>query len=247
MKICLKPLSLILLLLGGESINEAPQKNRWQKFKKMGLLVGVLQFSMTIMGYAKERERARTNILYLNNIIRATILFKHMFSFFLPLVYMCTKFFHMYDLEQYHSKSHHFDALMRTSCALPLHTKHFNEALDRLHVTSHKLNGFASVALVLIEVASITFGYYYIYHSTKVPPDFFIFYFYQVAICNFLATAFDTWIKLKETEMRFRLVWEFQMLILADITDCKIEMAAKGPQLNGRCFKCELVADDNSC
>lgn len=216
-----RPLSLILLLAGTEPIHEGPQSAWWKKLNRIGLFFCVLQLTFTLLGYAKESERAEATAHFRNNINRLTILQKQWFTISVPVIYILTKFYHLRHLELFHSRLARFDALLRVGSGK--HQMDSRRALKRMEEASWRWNVIGALCLIFGEVLNFSIGAAYIYATTQRPPEAITFYFYQVTVVNFIGTAFDIGIKLNGVKMRLQLLLDMQKLIVRDIVKVELE------------------------
>lgn len=218
-----EPLSLILLFAGTDPIYETKRRTWWQKINILGLVLCVVQLSLTIVLYYEELKRGKVVEIYTNNIMRITIVHKRMFTIIIPFIYCFSKFHHVQELELFYSKSLRFDELIRIAGAAWKHQLDFGESVKRVHRINHRLNVVYGVLLIVIEVVNIWIGVFYILRTTKAAPQFTTFYFYQMSVVIFVGAAFYIFIQLKSLKMRIELLLALEGCIVRDITRMELE------------------------
>lgn len=218
MNLLQRPLYLILLLAGTEPIHEEASRTQgwWYKINKFGIVCSICQTTLTVLGYVKESVRTGATAHFSNNIMRATIINKQLFTLVIPFVYIFTKFYHMHHLEAFHRKTRHFDLLIRSAGSWR-HQLLFQGELARIERTTRHWGRFAVVALVLGEVVNICIGALYIYRTTDEPPLAATFYFYQMTVVNFIGAALDIGIRLNGLSRRMQLLLRYEQSILREI------------------------------
>lgn len=221
-------LSLILLFAGSDPIYERKRRNLWKKINILGLILCVVQLTLTLVLYYQELKRGAVVEIYTNNIMRLTIVHKRMFTIIIPFVYCFTKFYHWQELELFHSKSDRFDELIRIAGASWKHQMDFGESVRRVHQINHRLNVICGLVLIAIEVVNILIGVFYILRTTKSTPQFHTFYFYQMTVVVFVGAAFYITIQLNSAKMRIDLLLALERCIVRDITRMELEKRRLG-------------------
>lgn len=215
------PLFVILLLAGTEPLHETRQQSFWKKINKVGFFLCIAQNIFTVLGFFYERDRPAAITTYNNNVQQISIQYKQFFTITQPFVYLVGKVLHLRFTELFHLSLTRFDDSLRSGTQK--YGLNFNIAVKRTHEITMRLNTIASLILVVGEIINIWIGVIYVKRTTFGTPHFRIFYFYQVTVVNFVASAFYIGIKLNDIKMRLQLLVQLEKEIVKEIQSVESE------------------------
>lgn len=215
------PLAIIILLLGGSPIYEAKKRPVYRKIHPIGISITVCQLSMTLYGFYMESFRKPVIHLFENSIMRISLSNKKAFTVLIPFFYCAAKFVSCQILESYHEKMKLFDSSLKAqprSCSID-----FAFQLKLLKRSRLLANWGFVVAYLLFLPINVGIGILYIKYSTRDELGFWVFYFYQMTVAIFVATALHITLCFYEIHLRLKLLTQMEESLLWQIIGLETE------------------------
>lgn len=207
--------TLLLILLGVHPFHEK-RKAKWhQKIHILGAFFTILQVPLTIYTCILEQKQGAFGSGNENNIIEGFVLMKKVFALLLPLYTILLKFFTVRSTETFHEKLDYFDVFLRV--AQQKVGPEFECLEGLLEQKERKVNCFAGVLIILVELFNIVTGVAYMIDIRGQIPSFNVIYFYHSALTIFMTCSLNIYCKLHGVWLRHELfnqyvkdVWQTQ-------------------------------------
>lgn len=197
----------ILVLLGTHPFHEKHQSSWRAKVHLLGLFFCLLQLALTLYTFVLEHREEEFGSSNQNNILACSVMIKRLIALLLPIYTIVLKCCAFRSLEQFYEQLALFDVFLQsTEHRVGLEYACLEQELEQ---KVRKVNCFAGVLVVLVELFNIVTAFSYMIQVRGIVPSTNTLYFYHLGMSIFIATALNVYSKLYGVLLRHQLVNAF--------------------------------------
>lgn len=190
--------SALMFLLGLQPIHEQRKFSWWRKVRWIGLLIFLVQLSLTFYGYYK--ETSRHIIIARNNILLGLAIIKRIVALLLPILVVLGKVIHFRSMENFWKQIGMFDRALKEQ----VESAGF-ESINRKIWRSRQLHAGVTVSVKSME---IVYGIL-MTHSLGGAAPWWAVHLHNYYTCVLLTITADLWAKCSAIELRQDLLLQF--------------------------------------
>lgn len=198
----LNPLNGILIILGLHPLHPERKPKWFQKLRLIGVICSVNQLLLTIYTFLCEHEAKAMTGSFSNNILFGFVMIKKSIAFAMPFACLALRCCSYKLQEQLLDRISLYDAFSKQFV-------HCQQVQEDLEQKLRKINWFAAVFVLLVELLNIATAFPYMLMVRSVSPTIQTIHFYHSAILIFMSSSLSNYSALYGILLRHQLFNDF--------------------------------------